>query len=200
MLIVGLTGGIASGKSTAAEFFAKRGAPVIDTDRIARELVEPGTPALTRIVADFGSEVLTAAGRLDRRALGRRVFRDPAARHRLEEILHPPIRAETRKRLAVLDAPYVIVVIPLLLESAQGDLVQRILVVDTPESLQRHRASVRDGLSREQVDAIMSAQSDRVTRLAAADDVLVNDLDRSQLERQVEALHQRYLQLAGPYA
>lgn len=196
MLIVGLTGGIASGKSTAAALFAERGVPVIDTDRIARELVEPGTPALARIVAEFGPAILTPAGHLDRRALGRKVFQDPGSRRRLEAILHPPIRRETGKRLAVLDAPYVIVVIPLLVESAQGDLVQRVLVVDAPESLQRTRAGARDGRSREQVDAIMSAQIDRATRLAAADDILVNDLDLPKLERQVEALHQRYLHLA----
>ncbi|GBE11064.1 MAG TPA: dephospho-CoA kinase [Gammaproteobacteria bacterium] len=196
MLIVGLTGGIGSGKSTAARFFAARGVPVIDTDTIAREAVEPGTPALARIAEEFGPAVLTPAGTLDRAALRARVFADAEQRRRLEAILHPEIRARARKRLADLAAPYAIVVVPLLLESGEWSFVQRVLVVDVPESVQRERACARDGLSRAQVDAVMSAQVGRERRLAAADDVLVNDRDLPTLERRVEALHRRYLQLA----
>lgn len=196
MLVVGLTGGIGSGKSTAARFFAARGVPVIDTDAIAREAVEPGTPALARIAEEFGPAVLTPAGTLDRAALRARVFADAEQRRRLEAILHPEIRARARKRLADPAAPYAIVVVPLLLESGEWSFVQRVLVVDVPESVQRERACARDGLSRAQVDAVMSAQAGRERRLAAADDVLVNDRDLPTLERRVEALHRRYLQLA----
>lgn len=196
MLVVGLTGGIGSGKSTAAHLFAARGAPVIDTDAIAREAVEPGAPALARIAEEFGPAVLTPAGTLDRAALRTRVFADVEQRRRLEAILHPEIRARARKRLADLAAPYAIVVVPLLLESGEWTFVQRVLVVDVPESMQRERACARDGLSRAQVDAVMNAQVDRERRLAAADDILVNDCDLPTLERQVEALHRRYLRLA----
>ncbi len=196
MLVVGLTGGIGSGKSTAARFFAARGAPVIDTDAIARELVEPGTPALARIAEEFGPAVLTPAGTLDRAALRARVFADVEQRRRLEAILHPEIRTRAWKRLAGLAAPYAIVVVPLLLESGEWAFVQRVLVLDVPESVQRERACARDGLSRAQVDAVMSAQAGRERRLAAADDILVNDRDLPALERQVETLHRRYLRLA----
>ncbi len=200
MLVVGLTGGIGSGKSTAARLFAARGVPVIDTDAIAREAVEPGTPALARIAEEFGPAVLTPAGTLDRAALRARVFADAGQRRRLEAILHPEIRARARKRLADLAAPYAIVVVPLLIESGEWPFVQRVLVVDVPESVQRERACARDGLSRAQVDAIMSAQAGRERRLAAADDILVNDRDLPTLERQVETLHRRYLRLARAHA
>jgi dephospho-CoA kinase len=196
MLVVGLTGGIGSGKSTAARLFAARGAPVIDTDAIAREAVEPGTPALARIAEEFGPAVLTPAGTLDRAALRTRVFADVEQRRRLEAILHPEIRARARKRLADLAAPYAIVVVPLLIESGAWSFVQRVLVVDVPESVQRERACARNGLSRAQVDAVMNAQVNRERRLAAADDILVNDRDLPTLERQVETLHRRYLRLA----
>lgn len=197
MLIVGLTGGIGSGKSTAARMFAARGVPVVDTDAIARELVAPGTPALARIAREFGPDVLEPDGSLDRAALRARVFADPEQRRRLEAILHPPIRARAHARLAELDAPYAIVVVPLLLESGDWPVLQRVLVVDAPESLQRRRTAARDGRSDAQVEAVMNAQTSREHRLAAADDVLVNDGDLAALERQVETLHRRYVQLAA---
>lgn len=197
MLVVGLTGGIGSGKSTAAAMFAARGVPVIDTDAIAREVVAPGTPGLAQAAAAFGPGVLTPAGTLDRGALRERVFADPATRRRLEGILHPLIRARVAERLAATDAAYAIVVVPLLVESGGWPSVHRVLVVDAPESLQRTRAAARDGISMEQVDAVMNAQISREGRLAGADDVLVNDSDLPALERAVERLHRRYLRLAA---
>ena len=200
MLIVGLTGGIGSGKTTVAERFAARGVPVIDADRIARELVEPGRPALARIVDAFGAQTLDAQGRLDRPRLRERVFADPERRRQLEALLHPLIRREMHDRLQRLSTPYCLLVIPLLLETGQADLVQRILVVDAPDELRYQRLARRDGLTREQVDAIMSAQSGRAQRLAAAHDVIVNDGDLQALDRRVEELHRRYLETAAAAA
>ncbi|MDJ0740317.1 MAG: dephospho-CoA kinase [Gammaproteobacteria bacterium] len=192
LLKIGLTGGIGSGKSTASEHFARLGAAVIDTDLLSRELVEPGQAALDEIVAAFGAGVLDADGRLDRARLRDIVFGDAAARRRLEGILHPRIRAEMLRRAAAADAPYVVFVIPLLFETAQQALVDRVLVVDVPPALQRARVLARDGGGYAQVDAILAAQVDRVTRLRLADDVIRNDGSIAELQAQVEALHDRY--------
>ena len=196
MLVIGLTGGIGSGKSMTADMFAARGIPVIDADVIARELVEPGMPALAEITARFGPRVIGADGRLDRNALRQQVFGDPVARADLESILHPRIRQRMRDRIDALDSPYCVLVIPLLVETGQSDLVQRVLVVDAPESVQRARVRRRDDLDSDEIEAVLQAQTDRQTRLAVADDVIHNDSDLSSLEAQVDALHRTYLQLA----
>ncbi|HXH04590.1 MAG TPA: dephospho-CoA kinase [Candidatus Competibacteraceae bacterium] len=200
MLVVGLTGGIGSGKSAVSDAFARLGVPVIDTDVLARELVEPGQPALGEIAATFGADCLGADGRLDRRRLRERVFADDQARRRLEAILHPRIRQAVQQRLVrlvQLQTPYCLLVIPLLVESGMTDLVQRVLVVDVPEELQVARVMQRDRVSAEQARAVLAAQAERAQRLAAADDVLDNSGSRAALEDAVRRLHQRYLQLAA---
>jgi dephospho-CoA kinase len=196
MLIIGLTGGLASGKSTVAQCFQARGVPLLDTDVIARELVEPGQPALQAIQAAFGTEALDTAGRLDRNWLRQQVFSDPARRQHLESILHPRIHQVVINRLPTLQGPYGLIVVPLLLECAQKYPIDRVLVVDTPERLQYQRAEARDGLSSEIIAAILTTQATRAQRLAIADDVIVNDADLPSLERQVELLHTKYLDLA----
>jgi len=197
MLSVGLTGGIGSGKSAVSDSFARHGIPILDTDIIARELVEPGQPALREIVELFGPDCLDDQGRLNRPHLRRRVFADPEQRHRLEAVLHPRIRQTVRDRLAALSAPYCIVVIPLLVEAGMRGPVQRILVVDVPVDTQMARVKARDRLDDTQVKQILAAQASREERLAVADDVLVNDGDLQQLELAVARLHRQYLQLAG---
>ena len=196
MLIIGLTGGIGTGKSTVAKRFLKLGVPGIDADQLARELVEPGEPALQDIVNRFGPEALRADGTLDRAHLRGIVFSHPDQRKALETILHPRIRAEMQHRVLTLEAPYCILSIPLLIEAGQGDMVDRVLVVDASESIQRLRVAERDGLSGVDADAVFKAQASRDERLSAADDVIVNDGDMDGLIRQVDALHDRYLELA----
>ena len=195
-LRIGLTGGIASGKSAAARVFADLGVPVIDSDEIARAVVEPGTPALAAVTAAFGANLLDADGRLNRSKLRAIVFADPVARHRLEEILHPRIRDMMEVRSAVAAGPYQVLVIPLLIESGLGSRVDRVLVVDCPEALQMERLRRRDGSSETEARAMLAAQSNRDTRLAVADDVIVNDGDLGALERQVRMLDARYRELA----
>jgi dephospho-CoA kinase len=196
-LTVGMTGGIGSGKSVAADHFRGLGAEVIDTDQIAHELTRPGSPALAEIRADLGDEVFTDDGRLERGRLRAKVFSDPQARIRLEAILHPLIRAEVLRRIAASGAPYRIVVVPLLFETgAYRDVVDRVLVVDCPEGRQIERTMRRSGLSAEDVRAIMATQAPRAQRLKEADDVLYNDGHLDSLRREVEKLHQVYLSLA----
>lgn len=198
---VGLTGGIASGKSAAADLFAALGAEVVDTDRIARDLTQPGGAALGAIVVAFGADILDAGGALDRPAMRARVFAEADARRRLEAILHPLIRDEARRRVAVSTAPYVVLVVPLLVESGQyDDLCDRVLVVDSDPETQVARACVRDNTSVDQVRAILAAQASRAARLARADDVIGNDGNLGQLARQVERLHAKYLRLAASHA
>lgn len=197
MLVVGLTGGIGSGKSVVAERFAALGVPVIDADVIARELVAPGQPALREIVEAFGTDVLNPDGTLDRAALRTVVFSNPAARTRLEAILHPPIRTEMLRRIQAYSAPYCILVIPLLVETGQANLVDRILVVDVEPSIQYKRIARRDGLTAPEIDAILAVQADRRTRLETADDVIDNSGEPSDLDPQVSALHTHYLILAA---
>jgi dephospho-CoA kinase len=196
MLRIGLTGGIGSGKSTVAALFAARGVPVIDADVIARELVAPGQPALTDIVAAFGADVLDADGQLDRARLRTRVFNNAAQRAHLETLLHPRIHAVMAERAAAQTAPYVLLVIPLLFEAGQRDLVDRVLVVDVSEAQQRARVAARDQLAPEQIDAVLAAQLNREQRIEGADDVIDNSGDTVALERQVDMLHRRYLGLA----
>jgi dephospho-CoA kinase len=198
MFVVGLTGGIGSGKSTVADLFAAQGVPVVDTDVIARALTQPDGEALPAIRDAFGTTVFATDGTLDRAALRRVVFADPAARQRLEAILHPRIRARVADALRRLRAPYALVVIPLLVETgAYRELLQRVLVVDCAETEQVERVMRRSGLSREEVAAILAAQASRGERLAAADDIVVNTASPDALAPQVAALHQRYLVLAG---
>ena len=197
MLVVGLTGGIGSGKTVVSNGFAAHGVPVIDTDLIARELVEPGQAALAEIAAEFGADCLDEAGRLRRAVLRERVFADPVARQRLEALLHPRIRALAQQRIAAQTAPYGLLVIPLLAETGMSDLVDRVLVVDAPEAEQIRRVMARDRIDATQAQRILAAQASRRQRLALADEVVENAGDLIELERRVAALHTYYLRLAA---
>ena len=192
--VVGLTGGIGSGKSAAAQIFAELGAEVIDTDAIARELTAPGGAAIGPIRTAFGASMITAEGALDRVAMRRLVFSDAAARGRLEGILHPMIRGEADACCMLSSAPYIILVVPLLVETGfyKGRL-GRVLVIDCAEQTQVARTTARSGLPTGQVLAIMATQASRQQRLNAADDVIDNDGDLAELRRQVERLHASYL-------
>ncbi len=196
MLVIGITGGIGSGKTAVSDRFAARGIVVVDADLAARVVVEPGRPALDAIREHFGDAVIGTDGSLDRAALRSKVFADPAERRWLEQLLHPLIGEEIRNDLQAAVSPYAVLVSPLLFEAGQVTLVDRVLVVDVPEDLQVERTAARDGNSAEQVRAIMAAQADRNTRLARADDVIVNDRGLDELDAAVEALHQGYLELA----
>lgn len=197
---VGLTGGIASGKTAVATRFAALGVPVVDADVAAREVVEPGQPALARIVERFGQDMLDRSGRLDRARLRTKVFNDPVARQALEAILHPPIRQALRTAAEAAAAPYVIVAIPLLAEGGGRQAypwLDRILVVDAPLESQRSRLTARDGIDAALADRMLAAQAERGQRLAIADDVLVNDGGLGELDAHVAALDRRYRQLAA---
>lgn len=196
MLVIGLTGGIGSGKSTVAEMFESLGVPIIDMDRIARQIVEPGQPALTQIKQAFGEKIVAASGQLNRQQLSKIIFDSVEKRHQLEAILHPLIRQETARQLAELKSPYCIVVIPLLLESEQRSLVDRVLVVDVPESLQISRTMQRDGISAAQVRKILAAQVGRDSRLNAADDVIDNSAAMEDIRHRVDELDQQYRALS----
>lgn len=203
MLRVALTGGIASGKSLVADTFARLGAPVVDADVIAREVVAPGSEGLAAVVDAFGGGVLAADGTLDRARLRRYVFRDDDARRRLEGILHPLIRRRMEERLdehAASGAPYAIAVIPLLVETGQCGAFDRVLVVDAPTDVQIERVMERDGISEAEARSIVERQAGRHERLAHADDVITNDatIDPSSgLEQRVAALDREYRQLAA---
>lgn len=199
MLRVGLTGGIGSGKSTVADLFAGRGVPVIDTDVLARDVVRPGEPALDQIIREFGKDILDAQGNLDREQLRTRVFDHPEARRRLEAILHPPIRAAALRELSALQAPYCVIVVPLLVETGFGELVDRVLVVDADDALQLERTAARDRVSAEAARKIVTAQAKREARLAQADDVITNSGTLEHLSREVERLHAQYLALSKRY-
>jgi dephospho-CoA kinase len=195
--ILGLTGGIGSGKSAVAQHFIDLGVHLVDADHAARWVVEPGRPALDKIVEHFGGEVLQADGQLDRRALRARIFADSDERRWLEALLHPLIGQEIMAYLARAESPYAILVSPLLVESGQHRLTQRVLLVDAPEQLQIQRTIARDQSSAEQVQAILKAQASRSERLQHAHDVLVNDRDLHWLQAEVERLHNFYLTLRG---
>lgn len=198
MLRIGLTGGIASGKTTVARLFAALGIPVIDSDELAREVVAPGTAGLEAIRARFGPGVIQPDGTLDRRALRERVFADPAARRDLEAITHPAIRALMDRRSGEAGGPYQILAIPLLVEGgARRPGIDRVLVVDCPEELQVRRVMLRDGSTEAGARAVLAAQAGRAARLAAADDVIVNDGDVAALRDRVEALDRHYRGLAA---
>ena len=190
---VALTGGIASGKSLAAQRFAELGVTVIDSDLIAREIVEPGQPALDDIVARFGPGILQADGRLDRTALRHIVFADPAARRDLEAITHPRIRALMRTRSSTAQGPYHLHVIPLLTESGRAEEFERVLLIDCDPAVQKARLMQRDGSDEREAAAILAAQASRAGRIAIADDILVNDGAPEDLLAGVDALHRQYL-------
>ncbi|UHQ19928.1 dephospho-CoA kinase [Lysobacter sp. KIS68-7] len=200
MYCVGLTGGIASGKSAVADRFAAKGIVVVDADVAARDVVALGQPALAEIAAMFGEDVLQADGTLDRAALRRHVFGDDAARRRLEGLLHPRIRVRMHEQAMRAAGPYVIVAIPLLAEGG-GRLaypwLDRILVVDAPREAQRARLMQRDGIDAALAERMLAAQVDRAARLAIADDVIVNDGPMASLDAEVDALDRRYRALAS---
>ena len=196
MLRIGLTGGIASGKTTVAALFADKGATVIDTDRIARDIVEPGTPALAALVNALGGGILDDAGRLDRAGLRRRLFADATVRRSVEAILHPAILAELERRAAHASGPYQVLVVPLLVDGRHEGLVDRVLVVDCPEEVQIRRLMERDDETRADAIRMLASQISREQRLAAADDVLENDGSAAELEPQVAALDRKYREMA----
>jgi dephospho-CoA kinase len=195
-LRIGLTGGIASGKSTVAQRFTDLRVPVIDADVAARAVVASGTPGLARVIERFGPGVLAKNGELDRRALRDLVFSDAGSRRALETILHPLIRADMERSADQAVGPYIVMAIPLLIEGGPSDRVDRILVVDVDEAVQLQRVMERDGCTSEQAHAILASQASRSARLAAADDVLQNAGTVTDLRQAVDRLHERYLRLA----
>ena len=193
-MIIGLTGGIGSGKSAAADRFATaHGIHVVDADIKSRVVVEPGRPALQHIVDRFGAAILLEDGNLNRAALREQVFADPEQRVWLEALLHPLIRQEIAADLASATSPYALLVSPLLVESSQRTLAERIIVVDVPEATQILRTAQRDRVPEAQIRAIMQAQASREERLKHAHDIILNDQDLAALHAQVDALHERYL-------
>ncbi|HHQ4557129.1 dephospho-CoA kinase [Aeromonas hydrophila] len=201
MYVVAITGGIGSGKTTVANQFAELGIEVVDADVIAREVVEPGTPALAAIAAHFGSEVITPAGQLNRRRLRERVFTDPQAKSWLNALLHPLIRTEMQRQCAAARSPYCLLVVPLLVENRLTALANRVLVIDVDEATQIERTCRRDGVSHEQAQAILAAQASRAERLAAADDVLDNQNGTPEaIKSRILALHETYLAFASQQA
>ncbi len=197
MYRVGLTGGIASGKSTVAALFAELGAGLVDTDRVSREVVAPSEPGLAAIVNVFGTDILLDSGDLNRSALRTIVFQDPNERRKLEAILHPLIRARTLAQLEALTAPYAVVVVPLLVETGFAKFVDRVLVVDCPRELQLERLVQRDRISAADAAAILAAQVDRETRSARADDILDGSQSLAMTRKRVGVLHTDYLRRAA---
>lgn len=201
MYVVAITGGIGSGKTTVANQFAELGIEVVDADIIAREVVEPGTPALAAIAAHFGADVIAPDGRLDRRQLRERVFTGPQAKGWLNALLHPLIRSEMQRQCAAARSPYCLLVVPLLVENRLTALANRVLVIDVDEATQIERTCRRDGVSREQAEAILAAQASRTERLAAADDVLDNQNGTPEaIKSRIFALHETYLAFASQQA
>jgi dephospho-CoA kinase len=194
--VVVLTGGIASGKTVVSDLFAKRGVPVIDTDRIAHQIVEPGQPALEQIAEVFGHEFLGADGRLDRKKMRNAIFSCKQQKNRLESILHPAIASQVDQLVSQIDEPWCILVIPLLAETSLFPSIDRVLVVDVEESVQIERVMARDKISQKQAQAILDAQISRRHRLALADDILKNGGSLAQLEVKIEKLYHKYTALA----
>lgn len=196
-LRIGLTGGIASGKSTVEQRFLELGIPVIDADESARAVVAHGAPGLAAVIAHFGSRMLTPQGELDRRALRSLIFADPKSRRELETILHPLIRADMDRRILESEGTYIVLSIPLLIEGGGRDRVDRVLLIDADESLQLERLMSRDAVSGEEARATLAAQASRAARLRGADDVIENAGSVSELRQAVDCIHQRYLELAA---
>ncbi|AVT47284.1 dephospho-CoA kinase [Shewanella baltica] len=197
MFVVGLTGGIGSGKTTVANLFAAEGITLVDADIVAREVVAPGSKGLEAIVTHFGAEILTPEGELDRAKLRQRIFSHPEEREWLNQLLHPMIRQEMLAQVEKATSAYVIMVVPLLFENGLDRLVNRTLVVDISPELQINRTVKRDNVDASQVNNIISSQCSRSEKLARADDIIDNQGEISTLKREVLALHQRYLQLSG---
>lgn len=195
--IVGLTGGIGSGKTTVSQQFEALGIQVVDADIVAREVVAVGSPLLAQIAALFGTQILQADGSLNRGALRELIFQDEQKKQQLNQLLHPVIREQMLQQLKRAQSPYVILSAPLLLENGLDQFCQRVLVVDVSEATQLHRTSARDQVSVAQVNAILKAQLSRAERLEKADDVIDNDGSKAQLNAQIETLHSRYLALAA---
>jgi dephospho-CoA kinase len=191
-LKIGLTGGIASGKTTVSNLFAQLGVPIIDADVISHSLTEPGTTAFKLIVQTFGVKILQADGNINRGTLGKIIFSDTQQRHRLEKILHPRIQQIMLAEAAKVKTPYCILSIPLLIETNQIKLVDHILVIDCPIDLQRQRIKDRNGISSNQIEQILMSQTTREARLAIADDIILNDTNLEQLKSKVLALHKDY--------
>lgn len=194
--VVVLTGGIASGKSAVSKLFAQRGIPIIDTDVIAHQMVEPGQAALEQIRLDLGQDFIQSDGRLDRKKMRNAIFSDPGIRTRLEDILHPAIAAEASRQVAQQDTPWCILVVPLLVESGLFPWIDRVLVVDAEESVQIQRVMARDGISQEKAQAILNTQAGRQQRLELADDIIENNGSLEQLESAVDCLYKRYNTMA----
>ncbi|MBD2814148.1 dephospho-CoA kinase [Xenorhabdus sp. Flor] len=194
--IVALTGGIGSGKTTISNVFSSLGVPLVDADIIAREVVTPGSPALQAISEHFGSDILLPDSSLNRAALRQKIFSAPEEKQWLNSLLHPLIHAETQRQLNQVSYPYVIWVVPLLVENNLTHLADRILVVDVPPEIQISRTVTRDGVSREQVENILAAQASRQERLEKADDVILNDQKEQELAARIIGLHQKYLKQA----
>ena len=197
MFTIGLTGGIGSGKSTVANMFRDLGVPVYDTDAIARQLVDPGQPALNEIIDSFGNQILLADGSLDRQKLKQLVFNDEQARLKLESILHPRIKEELLQKINSGKTAYCVAVIPLMLEKNWQSLVDRIVVVDVSEETQVQRASHRDQIPEAMVRKIMESQIDRKSRLAKADDIIDNNGESQSVQARVNTLHKKYLAMAA---
>ncbi|WP_455374568.1 dephospho-CoA kinase [Kaarinaea lacus] len=196
-LTIGLTGGIGSGKSTVAKLFADLGVPVYDTDTIARELVQPGKPALKEMIEALGSDIISGNGELDRQALKQRIFDNDDVRKRVEEILHPKIRKQLLSNIESCSAPYCIAVIPLLIEKNWLNIVDRVLVVDVPQEMQLERATARDSVSKNLILQIIKTQVSRDTRLAVANETIDNSGDPQQLANLVDELHKKYMALTS---
>ncbi len=196
MLIIGLTGGIGSGKSAVSKIFIELGIPVIDADIISRQAVKPGQPALQQISQVFGEEILTANGELNRGKLKNIIFATAAKRKQLEAILHPIIKNKMLHQASLLDTAYCIFTIPLLIEAGQIDLVDRVLVIDAPDTLRRQRIKQRDPLSDQQINEVFAVQLSAQARLDYADDIIHNDSDLTQLRAQVIDLNRRYAEIA----
>jgi len=194
---VGLTGGIASGKTTVSDYFTQLQVPVIDADIIAHELVQPGQPTLVLLENAFGAKIINPEGHLNRAQLRKQVFDNPKERQLLEAILHPRIREMMRTQVQQITYPYCILSIPLLLETQQMNEVDRILVVDCEENLQRYRLKIRNGFSEIEIDKMLAAQARRQDRLAIADDIIDNNGNQAHLIQQVTELHKNYLQLSS---
>lgn len=197
--IVGLTGGIGSGKTAASDYLANLGVTIVDADVVAREVVEPGQPALVQIAAHFGSKVILPSGHLDRATLREIVFSNPEQRAILEQITHPAIGAAILAQLQAASSPYAVLASPLLLETSQHQMVQRVLLIDVPEEMQIARTTSRDKVSIEQVQAIMAAQMPRAEKLARADDIISNASTLAALHCALDKQHQHYLRIAQNY-
>jgi len=198
--VVVLTGGIASGKSAVSDMFSEKGVPVIDTDVIARQIVQAGSPALKQIAVQFGPDFIDPDGNLDRRKMREAIFSDPEMKIRLESILHPAIAAEALRQVSQCPKPWCLLVVPLLAESGRYSWINRVLVVDVSESVQIERVMARDHISREQAEAILIAQAGRKERLALADDVIDNSGSLQDLKSKVSSLYDKYTTLAEKHA